>query len=400
MWVWWDPDLVASMGGRTVLDLTTDGGELWAAMSYAEDLEGQRADGGVSRLIDPAWEHWPDGVDGFRSFADRRITGDVRSVFVDSRGYVWAGTYDVDPQRVIGDNPLYEAVVNRWDPVAADWSAWGWDYQGWIASLSEDSFGRIWAGTTRDVDGEYWPGDGVRDNNNSDALTVDDAEQGVYVYDDAEEVWQALAPVSSGLADEQITDIALDPTTGHVWVALRNHGVSEYVVGQSVGPSPTPRASDTPRPTRTPCPDGACATDTPAPTATISPVPSVTPTLLPMRTLAPAEATRVEATLRATESTPGGNPDERSRRRRCPSRRRCGSSRPAWRSWPATCGGVGAIRWRWYVEREAYSPRIAGAPDVSEGSSSSFFRRRFAALPSVGEGAGAEASTSRRAKSR
>jgi len=308
-WIWWDPDLAESMGGRTVLDVATVGGELWAAMSYAMDGDGQRAKGGVSRLIDPIWDYWGDGEDGFRSYSDERITGDVRSIFADSRGIVWAGTYDSpDSQSLLSDKPLFEAVINRWDPAAQDWVAWGWERQGWVSAIAEDSFEQIWAATTRDVEGEYWPGKGVRDIFTSDVLTVDGAADGLFVFDPFDETWQALRPVASGLADEQVTDIALDPSTGHMWVAYVNHGVSEYSVGQAVGPTFTPLASATPRPSRTPCPGGACPTDTPSPTNTASPVPSVTSTLAPFETVAPAESTRAEATRRATEAPV--SPDE------------------------------------------------------------------------------------------
>ncbi len=309
VWIWWDPSLVDSMGGRTVLDLAYTNGELWAATSYAQDEEGQRADGGVSRLIGDLWERWPDGLDGFVTYSEDRITGDVRSVFADSRGYVWAGAYDVDPQQVISDNPLYEAVLNRFDPVSGDWEVTRWPDQGWVSDIAEDTFGRIWAGTTRGVAGEYWPADGVRDTVTSSILDVDAAEDGVFVYVERDGLWQALRPVQTGLADEQVEDIAIDPSTGYVWVAYRNHGLSEFQSGQVLGPTPTPRVTSTPRPTQTPCPGGACPSATPRPSQTITPTPTIPPTIAPVRTLPPAQITAAAATRQAT-SAPGVDPEE------------------------------------------------------------------------------------------
>ncbi len=71
---------------------------------------------------------------------DSRPTDDIRSVFVDSEGYVWFGTEGNGLCRFDG----YETVVYR-----RDFNRPGLPGSNTITCLTEDSQGRIWYGTTR-----------------------------------------------------------------------------------------------------------------------------------------------------------------------------------------------------------------------------------------------------------
>lgn len=261
-WDYHDHELTGgALSGNTVLDVQSDGLDLWAAVSYFSDPlnASRRTGGGVSRLAGGDWTSWGVGDDGFETIEDGLISGDTRSLLVDSLGDVWAGTYDTES--VVGSWPLVDAVVNRWSRVRAEWEADTFSAQGWVSAIVEDTDEMIWAGTTRGHLQEAWPARGVLSPTTADIKTVDYAQGGIYVFDGGE--WLSVTPRNSGLAFKAIRSMAIEPATGYVWVGGESGGLSVYRVGVPAGPTRTPRPTNTPGPSPTPGP-----TDTPGPPAT------------------------------------------------------------------------------------------------------------------------------------
>lgn len=250
------------LSGPTVLDLAARGEEVWAATSYAT-VDDRKRGGGVSRALTGAWESWTGGIEGLVTYhgsgdpsdVDPFITGDIRSVLVEGDGRAWAGTWDLSVGNLSSIWPYVDAVVNEIQ--GGLWTAESFDGDGWVPALAVDSSGNLWAATTRG-----------HEEQEVDLLTLrraDTARGGIQVWN--ERSWVDLVPANSGVASNAITALAVDPTTGHMWVGTENNGLSIYRVGQ-------------PRPTETPCVN--CPTATPRPTATatvplIATVPSDTP---------------------------------------------------------------------------------------------------------------------------
>ena len=247
------------LAGPTVLDLAARGRDVWVATSYAT-VDDRKRGGGVSVWADGQWESWAGGMEGLVTYhgsgnptdVDPFITGDVRSVMVDRRGRAWAGAWDLDAGSLSSLWPYVDAVVNRRE--GERWLSDSFAGDGWVSALAEDYAGDVWAGTTRGHDVQE-----------ADLLTgrrADTARGGIRVYDGGS--WSVLAPANSGLAGNAITALAVDPTTGYMWVGTENNGLSVHQVGE---PVPTP----------TPCLD--CPTNTPRPsvTATVPPIGTVPP---------------------------------------------------------------------------------------------------------------------------
>ena len=280
VWDYHDFELTGGdLSGDTIADLQSDGQDLWAAVSYfadpANDLN--KTGGGVSRMDGDFWTSWGDGDDGLVSLRDSLITGDVRSILVDSIGDVWAGTYESDS--IASGWPAVDAIVNRWSRETGDWEAQSFGTEGWVPALAEDTNGVIWVGTTRGHSQEFFPSVGAKSVSSvTDGKKIDQFEGGVFVRDDLD--WLRLTPRDSGLAFKAIRSMAVEPATGHVWVGGESGGFSVYRVGVPAGPTRTPRPtntagpSPTPGPTDTPGPTSVPATVTPGPTNTPLPVPS------------------------------------------------------------------------------------------------------------------------------
>lgn len=249
------------LAGNTVLDLAVDGENLWAATAYHTSADARKRGGGVSLLAGDAWSAWGDGDDGLVTYGtvgsgtDRDpITGDVRSVAVDSGGTAWAGTWNLESGTLSSVWPIVDAVINR--KAGTTWVADTFSGSGWVSAIEEDSDGRVWIGTTRGHVQEYSPSGGA---------PADTAQGGAYVWNGA--AWLPLLPPESGVDDvplsgiaaKAITALAMDPDTGFMWVGTENGGLS---VNESGEPSPT----------RTPCLTCPTATATPPKAATPQPV--------------------------------------------------------------------------------------------------------------------------------
>ncbi len=241
-----------ALSGNTILDLATDGDELWAAVSYFSDPRNasRRTGGGVSRLSGTEWTSWGVDDDGFVALLDGLITGDTRSIFVDPLGDVWAGTYDTES--VVGSWPLVDAVVNRWSRRSEEWEAEVFLSEGWVSAITEDTDGMLWAGTSRGHLQEFWPARGVLSTTTADSKTVDYAEGGIFVYDGGD--WLPVNPSTSGLAFKAVSSMTIEPATGYVWVGGESGGFSVYRSGNPTGPTRTPRPTNTPGPSPTPGP--------------------------------------------------------------------------------------------------------------------------------------------------
>lgn len=287
----------SGLAGDTVLDLSIQGGEVWAATSYAQDGSGDRAGGGVSRWDGREWTAWRSGDGGLVSYADAGITGDVRAIFADPNGYVWAGSYAGAEADILNMWPLVDAVVNRYDPQAQAWTAAQFAREGWVSSIARDALNQVWVGTTRGHMQELWRGDGVLGEDTENPKIRDLADFGLHVGDIAlQGAWVDLGPHNSGLAARAVTALAIEPATGFVWVGTEGGGLSVYTRGEAMGPPPTPP------PSPTPCPTGVdCPTVTPTATRTVPPT-AVPPTLAP---------TAGPGTAAATAMSLGDNdPDE------------------------------------------------------------------------------------------
>lgn len=268
--------------GDTVMDLAFDGQDLWAATSYHRDTRDQQNyGGGISVLRPGGWTGWLGGDAGLEIWRGDRgkpgssafITGDLRTIAVAPDHRVWAGTWRVAAgESVIDRWPAVDAVVASFD--GTRWLTEAFPSAGWVSAIATDREGRVWVGTTRghalqeiSLDGEA--------RNDSDAA-------GLYVRG-TDGTWTALDPSSSGVTANAITALAMDPTTGNMWVGTENSGVS--VFGRGTAP---------PTPTATPCAGCPTPTRTPSAAATGSRTPSVsaTPT-------GPVEATPTPGAPRA-----------------------------------------------------------------------------------------------------
>lgn len=236
------------LAGNTVNDVAIASDGVWAAAAYHIDSTQRRRGGGASRFGAGAWTAWRGGDSGFTSFhgsgiasdLDPFITGDVRSVFANPDGTVWAGTWDLEGGSLSNIWPFVDAVVNRFDGTM--WEATTWAGSGWVSAIATDGSGRTWAGTTRGHDGrEFDPAGGS---------SLDTAVGGVRLYQSGQ--WQVLTPSSSGLASTAITAITVDPSTGDVWFGTENEGISVFGSGVVLptitpgGPTNTPRPPETP----------------------------------------------------------------------------------------------------------------------------------------------------------
>lgn len=271
-------DTGQGLSGDTVADLVATADGAWVATSYHPDpvLE-RRAGGGVSRLSGGAWRAWTGGQDGLRSFhgsgrptdRDPWITGDVRSLHLAADGTPWAGTFDLEDGILATTWPYVDAVVNHFD--GARWEAWSFPRQGWVSAIQDDGTGRLWVGTTRGHERSEFDVVG--------AEMRDEARGGLRIRAAGGGAWHAVLPENSGLAARSVTDLAMEPGTGRVFVALENGGLSVF---RELLPTPTPSASPTPTREATPTPRST-ATATPTDGTATSPRPSATPSATPTR---------------------------------------------------------------------------------------------------------------------
>jgi len=245
-------DTGEGLAGNTVLDLAFDDAALWVAASYhISTSDGRKRGGGVSRFEEDGWTAWVDEDEGFVTYSasgvdlDRDpVTGDVRSVFVDHAGEVWAGTYDLERGNLSDVWPLVDAVVNH--RVGSSWESAVFGGSGWVSAIAEDGLDQVWVGTTRGHIQEFSPAGG---------MPQDTAFGGAHVWNGSD--WTALLPpesgddgTPSGIAAKAITALVLDPMTGDMWIGTENGGLSVFEI-------------DAPFATSTPCVD--CATKTPMP---------------------------------------------------------------------------------------------------------------------------------------
>ncbi len=259
--------------GDTIVGLAVQDDALWAAASFHHDANtGQRAGGGMLRgdLSAGSWRGWRGRENGLATFRgtglpgskEALVTGDMRSVHVDTEGRVWAGSFvAARPESLATTWPFVDAVVNEWD--GARWLPRLFVGQGWVSSMSDDGAGRLWIGVTRGhavAELTFWSG-----------ARIDAASGGVRILDGSDLI--SLVPPHDGLAGRGITAIARDPIHGAMWVGSENAGLSIYRSQGYWPPAPpTPRVSPTPRPE---------ATDGPGPTRppTLTPrAASATPT--------------------------------------------------------------------------------------------------------------------------
>lgn len=258
-----------ALAGDTVLGIATHGQEVWAATSYGQDNESSRVGGGMSRWDGTVWRAWRSGEGGLTSYTDGGITGDMRSVFVEPSGVVWAGTYTGVKTDVVTLWPLVTAAINRFDPGVQAWTSAEFPDQGWISAITVDALDQVWLGTTRGHMQEIWRGDGIGGEEIDNPKVRDLAVGGVHVGPASlAGAWDNLTPSNSGLPAIAITALSIEPATGFVWVGTEDGGVAVYSNGVPMAPTWTPL------PTNTPCPTGANC-----PTVTVTP--SRTPTLTP-----------------------------------------------------------------------------------------------------------------------
>ncbi len=261
----YDPNATRQMTGDTVLDLAVDGSDVWAAASYHLDPRDQRNYGGGVSVLRPAgWTGWLGGDAGLEIWHGDRgkpgsmafITGDVRSVAVGPNHTVWSGSWSVpQDESLIERWPAVDAVASRFDGTA--WTSQTFPDAGWVSAFATDRDGRVWVGTTRghapqelSLDGE--PGS-------------DSTAAGLYVRG-TDGTWTALDPANSGITANAVTALAVDPTSGDVWIGTENGGLSVFH-----------RRAAPPTPTATACPSCRTPTATPTPRAMVTPSASATP---------------------------------------------------------------------------------------------------------------------------
>ncbi len=248
--------------GDTVLDLAAGDGAVWIAASHHLDVATEtRVGGGVSRAVDGVVRGWTGGAAGLETYhgtgfgRDPLVTGDVRAVAAAADGTAWAGSYDIDSRKdtIAAVWPFVDAVVNRFD--GQRWHATRFAGEGWVAALTLDGQGRLWAGTTR--------GHAAAEHAVVGFDTADKAAGGLRVFDGRG--WLTIAPSPDRLGVKSITALAWDPVRGGVWVGTENAGLHLFLAAP---PTPTPSPSPT---------ASATATDEPTPTVAASPTPRVTP---------------------------------------------------------------------------------------------------------------------------
>ncbi len=224
--------------GDTVLDLASGAEGIWAAVSYAPDgtSAARLTGGGATVLHEDAWLAWQSGDFGFVSYRDGEISGDVRSVHEAADGAVWAGSYTLEGE-IAGVWPSVDAVVNRYDPLRRQWRAATFPRDGWIPAIVDDEDGRVWLGTTRGHTGEIWRADEVRGDRDTVADRRDPALGGIWLGTSITGPFDRIAPENSGLAARAISALAIEPATGHVWVATTGGGISVFTGGERFGPT-------------------------------------------------------------------------------------------------------------------------------------------------------------------
>jgi ligand-binding sensor domain-containing protein len=239
----------SSLAGNTVLDIARGPDGMWLAASYHVGSDQRRHGGGVSEYA-AGWTTWFGGQDDLRTYhgsgvptdQDPYINGDVRSIAVSPAGDVWAGTWDLETASLELTWPAVDAVVNH--KTGTHWTPYDFAGDGWVSALVASAGGDVWAGTTR--------GHEVQEADLSSMRRSDTARGGIRLWRGGE--WTELTPRTSGLASRAITALALDPTSGDLWVGTENNGLSRL------------RDASEPQETPTPCAD--CPTGTPAPAAT------------------------------------------------------------------------------------------------------------------------------------
>jgi ligand-binding sensor domain-containing protein len=246
--------------------------KVWVATA-PYNASGYRTGGGVS-VYDPATDQWSRFCNATGSTSCRSslvaFDNDVRAVAVDAAGRAWIGAISYSGSCFSCAGPYWDAVVNWFD--GTTWNRQTFPGDGIVSAIAIDRDGQVWAGTSRNR-GDY----------------PDLADGGIHVFDG--QVWRAVRPDNSGLADKDVQAIAVDPA-GRVWIALLDGGVSVY---DPIPPTPTPTATSTPTdtPTVTPTP-----TATTTPSLTPTPTPTATPTDTPTATQTPTVTP--SATLRAS----------------------------------------------------------------------------------------------------
>ncbi len=209
---------------------TRDGDSVWFGTTGGLSL--LRDDGTPSSNYECMTYTIPDGL----------ASNIIYDLAVDEPGSIWVATARGLCRLEYGDP--FDKADDRWQTYMAG---------TWVRSLARDWEGCWWLAT--------WDGVHRLCDGGTPFTTTDD-------------IW-ATYTVSDGLASNNVYAVAMDPATGHMWLAT-DHGLSEFVRTQ---PTPTPTA--TPTTTGTPtiiATPTATLTGTP-PTATPSATPSATPTV-------------------------------------------------------------------------------------------------------------------------
>lgn len=239
------------------------GCDTWAATLPYRDGEGNFNIGGLSRWSagERRWVAYDTAnTPHLTAFQDA-----FSALLVDRRGQMWAGaatfhsvTFDpgsTTPCWVCAPDWVRlqghaDAALNLFSGGA--WQdAPRWEYQGQVAALVEDVYGRVWVGLSRG-----WLTDDVAQ---PDVAYGRDLVGGGVRVRGAK--WIAVDPLNSAMPDGNISALAA-ASDGSVWLGTVNHGVLRWQ------PNANPLPTATPPPTRVPAPT-ATPRVTPTPTATL-----------------------------------------------------------------------------------------------------------------------------------
>lgn len=232
-------------------------------------VNANRVGGGVSRFNGTTAIRYTNSPTGLQAYDN-----DVRSVALDPQGVPWFAAWGVSGTTPAAVQPFVNALVNRFQ--GGQWQSWSFDGEGWGSALAVDQSGQVWLGTSR----------GRLDPHDPNAPAAR-AQGGVRIWNG--QTWLSVTSENSGLVDDGIQTIAVDPS-GRVWIGTLDNGISIY---EPPAPTATPTPSDTPTltPTSTPSPtetptstitstptETPTSTETPTPTETATETPSPTPT--------------------------------------------------------------------------------------------------------------------------
>ncbi|MFQ6058765.1 MAG: two-component regulator propeller domain-containing protein [Anaerolineae bacterium] len=269
VWTFYTYPAIAS-NNVTALAMDRANNRIWVAM--APYLVNQTLDGGGVSVFDFHTSAWTTYTPGNSTLV--AANNDVRTIAVDSLGGAWAGAWTYEESYHWPTGQGVDAVVNHFD--GGTWTHYIFLDRGYVSALASDCSGRLWVGT--------WLA-------------------GVRVFDPQSDTWTIYNTGSSGLVNDEILSIALEPGTCDVWIGTAGGGVSRFHE-PSPTPTPTPTCTATSMPTITP-------TGTPTETATATPteIPTETPTATPTETLIPSPTpTATETSVPTATATPTPSP--------------------------------------------------------------------------------------------